>query len=282
MNVNCGLWCALGALPFVTSAATGQKTIVGVEFHLVRPAFRSAFLPGERTRLEAAAAAQLVAAFANRLQFLSFSADTAGRQYVLVVELDWRERSARADEVTGLHVGLRRPGQVDWVFWLELRSVAAAADEVGTEEQFLAELGSKVAQIQASTEHWQLLVTRLLRRIPIAASAVKVWGPPTVWLLPYKPEDLCYDKRSSRFEIENDHIRQSDTVDLSVLAKPEVFRPSGTAGAPFRHRIQATPVETQTVHPDSLRVKGVYVSIYDYDGSQCRSNVTSPFGGPSQ
>jgi hypothetical protein len=280
VNVNRGLWCVLGALVLVTTAATAQKTIVGVEFHLVRPVFRSAFLPSERIRVEAAAAAQLIAAFTNRLQFLSFSTDTVGRQYVLVVELDWRERSARADEVTGLHVGLRRPGQVDWVYWLDLRPVAAAADSVGTEEQFLAELESKVAQVQASPEHWQLLVTRLLRRVPIAASSVKVWGPPTVWLLPYKPEDLCYDKRSSRFEIDNDHIRQNDTVDLSVLAKAEVFRPSGAAGAPFRHRIQATPLETQSVHPDSLRVKAVYVSIYDYDGSECRGNVTSPFGSP--
>lgn len=266
---------ALAPLP-----AAAQMPTVRIEFRLKAREYVQAFDATARRRLEDSATAMLVRAFRRNLAFLQFTASDSTPR-VLHITLDQRDRSDSTDlREFGLRVVLEDPpNRSEPFYWKSLRRSSNLSDPITPVENFLAAFDKKLGELDDAA--WARLVKTSLGRISIGDSTtVAVWSSPNGFLIPFRPEELCIDRKTGKIRVEDDEKKNGVTESGEVIASTKgLFTPDSTQVPPdvfsrYNRRIHAKPIDGSNLPPaDSVRITGVYMVEYHFDATRCPSRA---------
>ena len=266
---------ALGPLP-----AAAQMPTVRIEFRLQAREYIQAFADTARRRLEDSATAMLVRAFRSNVAFLQFTASDSTPR-VLRITLDQRDRSDSTDlREFGLRVVLEDPPmRSEPLYWKTLRRSSNLGAPITPVENFLAAFDAKLDDLDDAA--WARLVKASLGKISIGDSTtVAVWQSPNGFLIPYRPEELCIDRKTGKIRVEDDERKGGVTESGEVIASTKgLFTPDSTqvpaaVFSRYNRRIHAKPIDGSNLPPaDSVRITGVYMEEYHFDATRCFSRV---------
>jgi hypothetical protein len=268
------------ALARVASAA--QRPRVAVVFRLQEVTYQTEIdSVRERPLLEDSVATTLVLVLADRFRFLSFGGGSPA-PFRLVVALDRRDRGTHAAVVdVGFHASLIGPDSLRDsldVYWAGFRPAESALQGLGTPDQLLAEIRSRLSELRDAD--WARLGTELLSTIPVADTGA-VWVHPLRWIIPLQRRQICLD-RSSVLTVRNvvSFALGSEEQVVTVEANGE-FNPPGAIQPQLERMRGGILGEARgpvTFATDNVRVMAVYVSDYRFSRADCLDPV-SPLGG---
>ncbi|MEX2280902.1 MAG: hypothetical protein WEE89_00270 [Gemmatimonadota bacterium] len=271
----------LAVLPGLTAAQSPPAVGVRVEFLASR--YRLAF--GTRLELvQTAVADSFAARLKDQIGFVRFRARDPSIEHQLVFLLDQSNRGTNDPfPEYGFWARLEKAGtQVTELYWLPLRPRELSSRGVGTEQEFLGELATKLAHADL-----RLVRESLLSRVPITKQVLP-WSDPPGWALSLGSDSLCM-KTSSVLQISSQLRRNGMTLDREDTARVVSidFRISGATTpspdhAPFLHKLFSEPTTPNRkaellteVRGRNVVVKEVFVLNYQRDPG-CRRRPLDP------
>ena len=252
-----------------------ERPGVTVRVELVAPLYH------DRMRNRAAVEKQAAMLFARYLTrnvgFLRFAADDSIRPYRLTFRLDRLDRTSTKEAVEyGFWAHLDRDQETAVeVYWLPFRTPDQAFSGVGSENEFLVKIDSKLAHREADS-----VPVSVLRWVPVSETGLLTSQDPNVLVvLPFPLLDLCM-KKQSMVEIVAE-VGTPSPLEQEFKAKVEGnFTPSTPRDESFRGNGLARVLDATTSFPvATAKVRRIFVTGYIHDATACDNRTPLAIGG---